>query len=183
MIEENYYPIIREKNSFTSWTDRRERGRMFLILVFVCFPFSLPSLYLAFRLYKIRHLDSIFNQHVGLMMVFSGKSFIVNNGFYDKSLGLFLPLNLATAILRLLIENYPEALADYEPLVPQLCNNLAEFHVAWINPCYYMSITAIVFRSQFLLLAPSSISKYQSKLRHVLKALNLSIQFCKAQVS
>ena len=62
--------------------------------------------------------------------------------------GLILPFNLATAILRLLIDNYNEALADYHALVPQLCNYLAEFYVAWINPCYYMSITAIVFRSQ-----------------------------------
>ena len=62
--------------------------------------------------------------------------------------GLILPFNLATAILRLLIDNHPEALADYQPLVPQLCNYLAEFYVAWINPCYYMSITAIVFRFQ-----------------------------------
>ena len=149
MIEENYYPIIREKNSLTSWTDRRERGKfskMFIILVLVCFPFSMPSLYLAFRLYKIRHLDSIFNQHVGLMMVFSGKSFIVNNGFYDKSLGLFLPLNLATAILRLLIETHPEAMVDYEPLVPQLCVSLVNFYTTWISPSYYMSIVAIVFR-------------------------------------
>ena len=42
-------------------------------LVILCVPFSLPSIYLATRLCRKRFLNSDFNQHVALMMVFSGK--------------------------------------------------------------------------------------------------------------
>ena len=59
---------------------------------------------------------------------------------------MILPLNLATAILRLLIDDQSEALADYEPLVPQLCVSLINFYMAWSSPCNWMSIHAIVFR-------------------------------------
>ena len=91
------HPIIRadcrltwktgETHSLT-WQTKRKRAqvlKMFPILVLVCFPFSLPSFYLAFRLHKVRYLDSIFNQHVALMMIFSGKSSIVKTDFcYNK---------------------------------------------------------------------------------------------------
>ena len=60
--------------------------------------------------------------------------------------GLILPFNLATAILRLLIDNHPVALAEYQPLVPQLCVRLLNLYSTWISPSYYMSLVAIVFR-------------------------------------
>ena len=60
--------------------------------------------------------------------------------------GVILPLNLAAAILRLLIDNKTEAVLDYEPRVPQICVSLINLYSTWISPCYYMSITAIVFR-------------------------------------
>ena len=82
---ENYFSIIqllgRGAASLAGQTGKKEGKKnvlkMFVILVLACFPFSLPSFYLAFRLYKVRYLDSIFNQHVALMMIFSGKSSIV----------------------------------------------------------------------------------------------------------
>ena len=41
-------------------------------LVVLCIPLSFPSLYLAQRLCRKRFLKSVFNQHVALMMIFSG---------------------------------------------------------------------------------------------------------------
>ena len=76
---------------------------MFPVLVLACIPLSIPSFYLAFRLYKIRYLDSIFNQHLALMMIFSG----INSLKYlnllnlsDYLAGFILPISLAIAILR-----------------------------------------------------------------------------------
>ena len=43
-------------------------------LVLLCIPFSFPSLYLAHRLWRKRFLDSVFNQHVAVMMLFSGRN-------------------------------------------------------------------------------------------------------------
>ena len=45
---------------------------MLLNLFLVCLPFSFPALYLAQRLYRKRFLDSLFNQQIGLMLLFSG---------------------------------------------------------------------------------------------------------------
>ena len=64
--------------------------------------------------------------------------------------GVILPLNLATLLLRLLIHNYPEALADYQTFVHLLCISLQHYYVTWISPWYYMSITAILFRFAIL---------------------------------
>ena len=45
---------------------------MLLNLILLCIPFSFPSLYLAYRLARRGFLGSIFNQHVALMMLFTG---------------------------------------------------------------------------------------------------------------
>ena len=42
-------------------------------LVILCIPLSFPSLHLAHRLCRKRFLHSVFNQHVAVMMIFSGR--------------------------------------------------------------------------------------------------------------
>ena len=54
---------------------------------------------------------------------------------------------MASPVLRLLIDNYPEALADYEPSIYLICNSNMYLYGTWISSWYYMSITAIIFRS------------------------------------
>ena len=44
-----------------------------LFLCLACTPFSLPSIYLAQRLWRKGFMDTPFNQHVALMMVVSGE--------------------------------------------------------------------------------------------------------------
>ena len=56
------------------------------------------------------------------------------------------PFNLATAILRLLMDNYREAFREYEPYVPVICVSLQHFYGTWISCWYYMSAIAIIFR-------------------------------------
>ena len=54
---------------------------LWLALVLASTPFSLPSLYLAHKMIKTKFLDSVFNQHIALMMVFAGGfSFATNCG-------------------------------------------------------------------------------------------------------
>ena len=45
-------------------------------LVILCIPFSVPSIYLAQRLCRKKFLNSVFNQHAAVMMIFSGKYII-----------------------------------------------------------------------------------------------------------
>ena len=59
---------------------------------------------------------------------------------------MILPFNLASLLLRLLIDNYPEAMTDSESSVHLICISLQYFYVTWISPWYYMSFTAVVFR-------------------------------------
>ena len=46
---------------------------IWVALVLACTPFSYPSFYLAFKLVRKGFLDSLFNQHIALMMVFAGE--------------------------------------------------------------------------------------------------------------
>ena len=46
---------------------------LWTVLVICSTPFSIPSFYLAHKLLKKRFLDSVFNQHIALMMVFAGR--------------------------------------------------------------------------------------------------------------
>ena len=41
-------------------------------LIIFCLPLSLPSFYLAYRLYRKQFLGTVFNQQVALMLVYSG---------------------------------------------------------------------------------------------------------------
>ena len=120
-----------------------------VVLVLVSTPFSIPSLYLAQRLIKKRFLDSVFNQHIALMMIFAGglPNVNVKTSKYHYNTGVILPFNLASPLLRLLIEYYPEALAHYKTSVPLICASFQFFYGTWISSWYYMSVTAIMFRS------------------------------------
>ena len=67
--------------------------------------------------------------------------------YHYNTTGVILPFNLASPLLRLLIYNYPEALAYYESSIPLICVSFGHFYGTWISSWYYMSITAIIFRS------------------------------------
>ena len=43
-------------------------------LLVLCTPLSLPSLYLAYRLYRKSYLGTVFNQQAALVLAVSGKS-------------------------------------------------------------------------------------------------------------
>ena len=53
------------------------------VLVILCIPFSFPSLYLAHRLCRKRFLHSVFNQHVAVMMIFSGRDMSIQRTRID----------------------------------------------------------------------------------------------------
>ena len=59
---------------------------------------------------------------------------------------MIIPWNLAGGILRLLVNNYPEDLEEYEQYIPMICISLQHLYGTWISPWYYMSISAILFR-------------------------------------
>ena len=61
--------------------------------------------------------------------------------------GLIVPFNLSTAILRVLTDLYPEDLHEFVKLIPLMCVSLQHFYGTWISFWYYMSVSAIVFRS------------------------------------
>ena len=46
-------------------------------LSLLCLPLCLPSFYLAFRLYRRQFLGTVFNQHIALMLVYSGGMFYI----------------------------------------------------------------------------------------------------------
>ena len=43
-------------------------------LLVLCTPLSLPSLYLAYRLYRKSYLGTVFNQQAALVLAVSGES-------------------------------------------------------------------------------------------------------------
>ena len=49
---------------------------MLSILVCACLPFSFPSFYLVYKITKKNFLSSVFNQHIALMLVFSGQKIL-----------------------------------------------------------------------------------------------------------
>ena len=55
-------------------------SQFYPVLVILCIPFSLPSFYIVYRLFKRRCLSSVFNEHVALMMIFSGKGRVQKKG-------------------------------------------------------------------------------------------------------
>ena len=101
-------------------------------LVILCSPLSLPSLYLSNQLSKRKYLGSLFNEHAALMLLFSGR-------FYEGTdetrwiSGVILPLNLGTAILRLLMEHFPDTFPESQAYIPLMCVSLQHLYVTWIR--------------------------------------------------
>ena len=87
------------------------------------------------------------------------------------------PFNLATAILRLLMDNYREAFREYEPYVPIICVSLQHFYGTWISCWYYMSAIAIIFRSD-----GSHVSLLQTVSRQVCLGEVLSPRSCQRPI-
>ena len=48
-------------------------SEMLTDLTLLCFPLSIPSFYLAYRLHRRNFLGTVFNQQIALMMVYSGE--------------------------------------------------------------------------------------------------------------
>ena len=100
------------------------------------------------RLYRKRFLGSVFNEHVALMMIFSGDwywhTLVISN--LTQCSGIILPFSLAEAILRVLIDANPEEFEEYKLNIPEMCYSIQQYYNTWISPCYYMSIVAIIYR-------------------------------------
>ena len=64
---------FREIPYYVTDTSSKKTLTMLITLTIACSPLSFPSFYLAHRLFRKKFLDSIFNQHIALMMMFSGK--------------------------------------------------------------------------------------------------------------
>ena len=126
-------------------------------LTVFCFPLSVPSFYLAYRLYRKQFLGTGFNQQIALMLVYSGGLLsCLNQTFLEVSipiylccvLGLVIPLSTAIATFRLLSDldpfNHQEFVYFY--LAPSICAFQRSLETLFHAVCFYGSFVSVLFR-------------------------------------
>ena len=66
--------LLSAVNKVITQTTRALRETMTINKLIFTLPFSIPSFYLAYRLYKKNFLDQIFNKQLAIMLIISGKT-------------------------------------------------------------------------------------------------------------